>query len=380
MSDSNRLYYFDDKDLFDAIFSSRRNVSDLFLRDQALERGVFFSYNGEEHERRYISDFYSTWFNDYETLCKIQEKLSIGQRRPKFEPERITPVETGSVILPEKIQEALQACKDGLAGKGSQSFDFSKNTDGSYSGVFNHVEIDYSQTTLRQEKRRTDSIVVRPSENGSVEVSAPSGAGGDTIKNLLVANLAATTRAERYRVELKGDATAEERFEFFQAIIQSMKDMTLETVTELRLSSEDVQTDDAADVENDQQAARDFTKLLKAHLQGSNLFETDEFKDLKENGFFPFEVRWWARDNTANDLIEFSAGFAEAKIGKGFRCDALAVKKWRVVKKENYKSKESLEKDLHARYRRLLETTVYAAIDKHHFYDVDNTGKSSEVG
>ena len=44
---------------------------------------------------------------------------------------------------------------------------------------------------------------------------------------------------------LKGDATAEERFEFFQAIIQSMKDMTLETVTELRLSSEDVQTDEA---------------------------------------------------------------------------------------------------------------------------------------
>lgn len=366
MNDHSSLYYFDDKDLFDAVFSSRRHVSDVFLRDQALERGVFFSYGGEEHGRRHISDFYSTWFNDHATLCKIQDKLSIGQRRPKFEPERITPVEKGSVILPENVQEALQACKDGLAGNGSQSFDFSKNSDGSFSGVFNHVEIDYSQTTLRQEKKRADSIVVRQSENGELEVSAPSGVGGDTIKNMLVEKLAAATSSKRRRVELKGGATAEERFEFFQAIIQSMKDMTLETVTELRLSSEEVQADEDADVENDRQAAKDFTKLLKAHLQGSNLFETDEFKDMKEKGFFPFEVRWWARDNVAKDLIEFSAGFAEAKTGKGFRCDALAVKKWSVVKKENYKSKESLERDLHVRYRRLLETTVYDASDKHH--------------
>lgn len=363
------LYYFDDKDLFDAIFSTRRHFSDLFLRDQAANRGIFFSYRGDS--RKYISNFFATWFNDFEMLSIIKDRLSIAQRRPRYEPERIVTEDNGAVVPvpPDKIEDALEVIKDNFSDKSMQSFDFTKNKDGSFTGVYNYVDIDYSQTTLKQQRKRADSIIVRPSDNG-LEISAPCGSGGDKIKDLLVTKLSESNlKVKRVRIELKGDATAEERFVFFRDIIIGMCNMTLETVTELRLSSVDVQVDGDTDVDNDQQAAREFTKLLKAHLQGSNLFDTIEFQELKAKGFFPFEVRWWVRDDATRDLIELSAGFAEAGIGKGFKCDALAIKNWSDTKRDNYKSKEGLKKDIHVKYKHILESRVYAVYEMHHSLD-----------
>jgi hypothetical protein len=359
----NKIYYFDDKDLFDAVYSARRNISDLWMRDQALERGVFFSYGGEEYGRRHISDFYSIWFNDHAILCAIKEKLSIGQRRPRYEPEYITPISVEKPISADDLQAALQSSKDALSAESAQSLEFVKNTDGSFRVTHTHTEMDYSQTTLRQEKQRTDAIDVRLQDGGLV-ISAPHGNSGDAVKKLIVQNLSAANPT-RKRIELCTSASDEARFVFIQRIIEGMAGLTLETVTEVRMASNEVETDGEHDTENDVQAAKSITQLLKLHLQGSNLFETDEFKELKSKGFFPSEVRWWAQDNVTHELIEFSAGFSEAKAGKGFKSDALAVKKWNLTKKENYKSKEVLKGDDHIRYKRILESTVFVALDEH---------------
>lgn len=354
-------YYFDDKDIYDALLSSKKQISELFLKDCLVDRGIFLSY---KETRESLCDYFATWCNDYSTLQEIKAKLEVGQRRPRFESEEI--IADGVSISSDAVNASLLQLKTAIAPEG-MSLQMSRNGN-DFDCTLNYTDVDLSKTPLRQKKCREDKIKVRIEDNGKVSVRTPCGDRFGALRAKFMEELQTQVASglETQGIHLYEDATVEERIKFFMDIITGMPDFTCETVTGIDvLSSQAEQDDDGNDIETDEQVTSDFRGLLKANLRGGQLFDTPEFNNMKEQGFFPYEIRWWAKQSFTKHLIEYSIGFSNAKAGTGFRCDAMAIKKWSESKHENRKSKESLQGADNDYYMRLLESTVRRVCTEH---------------
>lgn len=358
MKMTHQFFYFDDKDVFDALMSEKRRISNEALVQFLRGKGIVVS---KQMSREELCDYISTWFRDYQTL----ESLSLGERKKretaKFESEEVSPKNPEDCISCEDVRTAIDQLKNSISGQG-QSLVLEPDGDGKVTNlIWTRDVIDFSQTPLRQRTRRSDKIQILRAESGKVYVRTPTHESCASLRSAFVSELHSVTGHEfsRTDIRIKENASPEERIAFFLDILNGMPSYTPQTVTVVNLVSNEAEADDDGnDIEAEDQARVDFQGLLQAKLRGGRLLETPEYQDLKERGFSPSEIRWWATEPDGRTLVLFWFGFSNAKEGTGFFCNVVNVRHWSLEQQNVLKTPEKPTTSELNKYLSVLEETV----------------------
>ncbi|MBR4250747.1 MAG: hypothetical protein IKQ15_00400 [Kiritimatiellae bacterium] len=338
MSFEHPIFYFDDKDIFDVIISEKKRISMERLVQFLLGKGVVVS---RDTGRRELCDYIATWFRDYQTL----DSLSLGEQKKrettKFESEEVSRQNLEGGLAIQDVQSAVDLLKKSVS-EHEQSLEVIAEDDGKTMNlVWTRDVIDHTKTPLRQRIRRTDRIQIHCNDAGKVYVRTPTDESCGELRTEFVKKLHDITghELERIQIRLKENASPEERIKFFWDVLNGIPSFTPQTVIVVNLVSNTAETDDEGnDVEAEDQARLDFQGLVQAKLSGGRLLETPEYTNLKERGFSPSEIRWWATGPDGKTLVLFWFGFSNAKEGTGFFCNAVKVRHWSEERKEVLKT------------------------------------------
>ena len=324
----NPVFYFDDKDVFDVLMSEKRRVSQDSLVRFLRRKGIIVSRTAD---RKSLCEYVATWFRYYQDL----ESLSLCEQRTResarFATEEILPVPDNKDISSDKVQSAVQSLQSVISGQGQTLVMESTDGEGTMNLIWTRDVIDFSRTPLRQRVRRTDQIQIRRMGYGTVVLRTPVDEGCEPLREAFAKSLENTTnyKLKRSQIRIRENASPEERIHFFLNVMNGMPSFRPKTVTLLNLVSNDAESDDEGrDIEAEEQAKVDFQGLLQAKLKGGKLLETPEYADLKDRGFSPSEVRWWAEKNDGKALVLFWFGFSNAKEGTGFFCNVVSIRHW----------------------------------------------------
>ena len=365
------FFYFDDKDIYDVIVSDKKHISFERLVQFLLGKGIVVSRATSREE---LCDYIATWFRDYQTL----EALSLGDQKKrettKYESEEIASQNPETGIAAEDVKTAVEQLKDAVS-KDGQTLVVEVENDGQTTNlVWTRNVIDHAKTTLRQRIHRSDRIQICRSETGKVFMRTPTDESCGNLRTRFVQQLQNVRgdKLTRTEIRLKENASPEERIKFFLEVLNGMPSFSPQTVTVVNLVSNSAETDDEGnDIEAEDQARIDFQGLLQAKLRGGRLFETPEYANLRDRGFSPSEIRWWATGPDGKTLVLFWFGFSNAKEGSGFFCNAVKVRHWSQERQEVLKTPVKPTNAELNRYLSVLEETV-RAVCKRLFPDSGN--------
>lgn len=372
-----QFFYFDDKDIYDVIVSDKKHISFERLVQFLLGKGIVVSRSTGREE---LCDYIATWFRDYQTL----ETLALGDQKKrettKYESEEITTKKLETGIAAEDVKAAVAQLQEAVSMDG-QTLVVEYDGDGQTTNlVWTRNVIDHTKTPLRQRIHRSDRIQIFRSETGTVFMRTPTDESCGNLRTRFVKKLQGVNgqELERTQVRIKENASPEERINFFLEVLNGMPSFSPQTVTVVNLVSNSAETDDEGnDIEAEDQARTDFQGLLQAKLRGGRLLETPEYANLKERGFSPSEIRWWATAPDQKTLVLFWFGFSNAKEGTGFFCNAVKVKHWSPERQEVLKTPVKPTNAELNRYLSVLEETV-RAVCKKQFPDAGAQGEAKQ--
>lgn len=317
--ESGKTYYYNDKELYDGLLSSQRRMNTNALRQLALSRGILFSGTLSRED---MCDSLATICHDYYSLEEISQRLAVTQRRTRCSRAAL-PVE--STLTVDQVGDVLRQIKDEYSDDEGSVVTIQKVGDASYSVNLKYMDVDLSRTSLRQKVPRDAEFVVDVDAAGLL-VRAPSTDKGAELVGKLQEQVSVKTGedVEQDVIELVGVSDPAERTQFFIDLLDSIPSMPKETVIQVKVASEALDGNaNPIDVED---IADGYAGILRAQLDGGNILMTDEYRRLKDSGFFIAVVRWYAKDSVTDHIVEFVAGFKDQENSQGFYYDAASIK------------------------------------------------------
>ena len=229
MDFDRRLFYFDDKDIYDVLVSDKKRIPFERLVQFLLRKGIVVS---RATGRQELCGYIATWFRDYQTL----EALSLGEQKKrettKYEPEEIATKNPEVGIAVEDIRTAVEQLKEMVARNG-QVLVVEHGNDGKTTNlVWTRNVIDHTQTPLRQRKDRSDGIQIVHAGNGKVFIRTSVDESCGDLKTQFVEKLQDVSghELERMQIRIKENASPEERIKFFLDVLNGMPSFQPQTV------------------------------------------------------------------------------------------------------------------------------------------------------
>jgi hypothetical protein len=321
------LYCATDKEIFDALASAPQLFGESALLGLAKARGIFYSPHTDR--LRLCGDISSLGFG-FDEIARIQgefEKSSRSEKKTfKYLKTELSLEEFRSIAAQYKAEAEEEGERVAYSNVGTTDFSLSVKYD----------EVDFSKTRLRQRQRREAALEFKV-RDGETVLIYPS----NEKVNLVVESL-----IERARAEKKSQITVEEvdlsfikdhelRTKFFQELMRSVPGFALEDVTHVQVDlenqseSDDLElTDEAADEKKAiEEEIKGIVKDIALH--GTSLHTSDEYKRLREQGYFLTSIQWSARRKTSPfEIVQFDAGFDDPVAGVGYK---YGVRTWKVA-------------------------------------------------
>ncbi|MFN3689047.1 hypothetical protein [Salinarimonas sp.] len=300
-----------DKDIYDLLVSSEKRMTQKQMREIPLGRRILVSQEGDRED---IASYISCFSFDHEGIVDLLERCESGAGR-----EKTASATFQAAVKSDEMKEII--VKYATAPGRSEVYAFATSTDKHMILNVKYDEFDYSRNRLSQRQKRIAnlSFEFRPD---SVSVRFPS-----TLKaRQIVADLKNLLESEKKEkisydeISLVDFTDPKERTEFFLELISSIPDHSLVGVTTLRVSSAQVNDVDEEDEAEENARAEMLSVVKGVYLQGTNLMISDEYRRLRESGFFITSIIWEATQNsTPYELVKFDVGFEDPKQATGFR-------------------------------------------------------------
>jgi hypothetical protein len=308
--------YFTEKDIYDALMSSKRTMTIPLIMELARDKGILLS---SEDSRETLVKYLSTLVYDYYDLNVLIDHITPSHKKEK---SKVSKIDT-------KITSAqLKTITKELA-ESSTTIQVTTDSDDSKKTILKieYDEIDLSKTRLRQ-KIRKESVIEITEEENSTKISKPSNSAVDSIMSNIIS-----------AIEKKNDSTINEEkinlynwehekiIEYFTTLINSIQGCKLSDVIKVTVNNED-----------NPEAEEDVLNLItNASFKGKGLLSTEEYQKLKTNGYYITSIVWISNETTKNgNIIEFEASLSSSK-----NCDEvifLAKGVYRFVEKDKYTS------------------------------------------
>lgn len=313
------IYFADDKDVYDLLLSSRRQLSSLRLAQILRRIGILLSPGADrEGLIRQLTLVPLGW----QQLTRVLELTDTGDRAEKF-----TGSTLGVSISTEHLAAAIQKVKQERVQHRDEVLDVSIQGDVARITVV-YSEVDTTQTRLCQKVRRELSIEIEKDGESLLLRHQAQPRAQEIIDQLREVLAKDDELPEQREVELSGVTSPERRTEFFLRLIKSVDGFEFNDVHAVRVHrlSEAKESETLEDDESDEEEAEDVRtselKVLvrKAALEGERILDTPQYKQLLEAGFFVHKLGWSARQAAPEGMkVGFEAEFGSPEEGRGFR-------------------------------------------------------------
>ncbi|TGM74404.1 hypothetical protein EHR01_10615 [Leptospira mtsangambouensis] len=311
MSKTNLNYYATDKEIFDILMSSKLKLSETTLLNIAKDRGILYS---NHNDRDSLSNIISLLPHDFNDLNSILDKSESGNRSEKS---------TSVIFNPISLSDIKEVSNNYRDDESTEEKIIITQQDNEISVKIEYTEIDYTKTRLIQRRtkeaeikfiKKDDKIIARlPANDRARKILAD-------LQNKIEEKLKTQITKEIISLENINDPVL--RTKFFTQLISSIDDFKLETVTSLKIESN--QFDETPELEDDQDIEEAKSQMLSAVknvlLKGNNLLSTPEYQQLRSKGFYISSIIWRSKQSSDPYAIyEFEAGFDDPFKCKNFK-------------------------------------------------------------
>ena len=321
------LYCVTDKEVFDALASSPQSFSPSTLRGLGKARGIFYSPRTDR--QTLCGDISSLGFG-FDEIAGIQgefEKTSRSEKKTfKYLKAEISLQEFRSIAAQYKAEAEEEGEKVSFNNVGTT--DFSMN--------LKYDEVDLSRTRLRQRQHREAALDFKV-RNGETVLIYPSNEKVTLVIETLIerARAAKQSPIQVEEVDLSFIKDYDLRTKFFQELMKSVPGFALQDVTQVQVDrkhqDETENADEADDTEDEKKAVEEEIKgiVKDIALRGTSLHTSDEYRRLREQGYFLTSLQWSARrKNSPFEIVQFDAGFDDPFAGVGYR---YGVRTWKLA-------------------------------------------------
>lgn len=321
------LYCVTDKEIFDALVSSPQMFSTSTLRGLGKARGIF--YSAQTDRQTLCSDISSLGFG-FDEIAGIQgefEKTSRSEKKTfKYLKTEITLQEFRSIAAQYKAEAEEEGEKVSWNNVGTTEFSMNLKYD----------EVDLSRTRLRQRQHREAALEFKV-RNGETVLIYPSNEKVNLAVETLIERACAAKKSQILveEVDLSFIKDYDLRTKFFQELMRNIPGFALEDVTQVQVDRKDQQqtedTDESDEADEEKKAIEEEIKgiVKDIALRGTSLHTSDEYRRLKEQGYFLTSLQWSARrKNSPFEIVQFDAGFDDPFAGTGYR---YGVRTWKLA-------------------------------------------------
>lgn len=350
------LYCATDKEIYDALMSAKRQITEPIMLELAKDRGIFYS---PQDSRETLAYNLSLLPHDYYDL-----NATLDRREHPGRAEKLT-----SVIL--NIPLTMEDIKDVCAEYKEQAPSDEKiitNQNGTYRYIVKaeYSEIDYSKTRLIQRRHKEADIEFIIEGDKTIVRSPANDKANDIVNNL-------KNRLDKKKninilaelIELT-EFNYLERTEFFTSLISKMPNFKPENVTSVNVESSIKQVDenelDLDDNQETEEAKQKMLALVKnVALKGQILLASEEYKQLKDKGFYITDIIWQSSKTIPPlPLVEFEAGFEEPENLTGFKYNVRGARNFK--KGEYTKTLRRVSPEEKQEFLSLIEHTAHLTL------------------
>jgi len=319
------LYCATDKEIYDALASTPLHFSGSTLLGLAKKRGIFYSPLADRMQLCSDISLLIFGFNEVAHIEAEFEKSARTEKKTFTNLKSVLTLEEFRTIA-DQYQSEAEKEGDTVSCHNVGTTQFGVNVD--------YEEVDFSKTRLRQRQRRKASIEFRV-KDGETMISYPA---NEKVRNIVQGLIERAKQEKKEQisieeVDLSWITNVDLRTKFFQELIRKVPGFTLDDVTHVQVDLGDPTIDEAdilEDSEDEKKAVEEeITGVVKdIALHGKSLHLSEEYKRLKEKGFFLTSIHWAARRNVLpHEIVQFDAGFDDPAAGVGYR---YGVRTWRV--------------------------------------------------
>lgn len=330
--------YFTEKDIYDALMSSKRTMTMSLLLELARDKGILLS---SEDSREDIIKYLSSLVYDYYDLNVLIEHITPAHKKEK---SKVTKINT------EIDDSQLKAITKNI-NDGNTTIQVTTTPDNPNKTVLDveYDELDFSKTRLRQKIRKKSTIEITK-DNGKSIISKPSNDKVDQIMQSILSGIKQKTseKINEDKINLYGWSHSQ-KIEYFTTLIDSIDECKMFDVIKVSVNHED-----------NPEAEEDVLNMItNASFKGKGLLSTPEYQKLKDDGYFITSIIWKSEELKKNgNYIEFEAGLSSGS--KSEEVVFAAKGAYRFVEKDKYTTtRRPLTPEESETYTKVLETSAF---------------------
>ena len=309
------LYCVTDKELYDAVLSSKQHFSADSLRDLARTRGVIYSAADDRAE---LADRLSVMIFGSKEINAIQAEFETAGRG-----EKTTSFRLNTELTQADIKQVAEDYREAV-GDQEKVVTYGVGSAG-YAVDLEYTDIDFSKTRLRQRQTREAHIEFMI-EEGHTIVTLPATEKARKTAEKLREQLCARKQTDigLEEINFSGITDPKLRTTFFIKLISGLAGLTLQDVTRVKADREDTSNNNS---ENDEEAEKgdeaneEMLGIVRAMaIHGQSLLTSPEYQTMARRGFFITSITWSAKKTVSPyEIVEFDAEFDEPASGTGFK-------------------------------------------------------------
>jgi len=335
--------YFTEKDIYDALMSSKRKMSMSLLTELARDRGILIS---SDDTREDIIKYLSSLVYDYYDLKVLIDHITPAHKKEKAKVTQVNGKIDGTTLksVTKEINDNNVTIQTTIDSKDQNTTILQIEYD----------EIDFSKTRLRQKVRKESTIEVTV-KDGLTTISKPSNDKTDEIMKKILDGIEKKTATPLIEKKINlFELKHEDKIGYFTKLINAIEDCKLKDVVKVSVNHEDKPEaeDDAVQV------------ITNASFKGKGLLSTQEYQNLKKEGYYITSIIWTSDEIKKNgDIIEFEASISSSK-----DCEELsfaAKGAYRFIDKDRYTTgRRPLKTEEIKKYTSYLEEASFKIFDE----------------
>jgi hypothetical protein len=308
----------DDKDVYDFLKATKATGDSMlkFLREQGI-------YASSRDTSEHLCDHISTYYLDWHAAEKLVDLVNVREGEDAQAGQDVP--WNGKFT---DIGTAAQAVQELRSVRDRETYVIEQTGDKCVVKI-SYVDVENGKTRLLQQRDKELTLTIESRPNG-FHIRHDNVPRADVIISNLLGILAQPNAEEEKQelkpsqVELTAIRTAKGRVDFFKKMMDGIDGLTLREVTHIRTErmprAEIAEEEDEAEREEAEETVR------RIVMYGRRLWETKEFRDLVDKGFFASSATWRAEQATASrEHIDVTVGFNQAIEGKDFHYKILGV-------------------------------------------------------
>jgi len=333
--------YFTEKDIYDALMSSKRKATRSVILELARDKGIILS---NEDSREDLIKYLSSLLYDYGDLNVLLEHITPSHKKEK---SVVTKMEDKIDIA--HLNKASMDINNRHDDNININITIDPNDQTKKTLTVQYDEIDLSKTRLNQKVRKESTIEIIE-ENKVTKIRKPMNKKVDEILDDVISSIETQTSKtiEEKKIDLHG-FTSEQKTKYFTTLIESIDNCERDDVIKVVVNNDEKEEE---------------VEITNAAFKGKGLLLTHEYQELQKNGYYISSIIWLADERSGDkNKIEFEAFIRTDKEVEELSFAPKGAYRYDKKSKDYTTTRRPLKAEENEKYLKIIENVAFDLYD-----------------